>query len=455
MSSRKISGLCLLVLTAAVVALTRGQEAAAPPPLPGQPRPFGTDLNPVADKAPPVIGASTPPAAQPARDLSKLSPLQHQMYLTAQRGADWLFRANRADGRFEYGFLPCLKTNLEGDHYLHQAGAAMALARSSRLTGNERHAAVAKQAILTLLLDTNTQSISEGRMVTHQQPDKPRIEDVRFTTLPSVIVNRLAAAGLLVLAINELPNPADDLLDQSEQLCQYIRLQQRDDGSLSFSDDPADLKAAHDSDGINSYPGEALYGLTRSQQHRSAAWKTEAVKKALGYYRSWWQKNKNMAFVRAQTAAYAEAYLQSQGKETACADFVFEMTDWICGMQYTAIDPKHPLWLGGFMSFQGGRPANTPPDIFSASYAAGLVEACRVARQAADVNRYQRYRETLDRCLQFLTTLQYTEANTQHFADWYRPRLLGGFHASHQDGSLRIDFTQQAVCTLAQYLALD
>ena len=45
----------------------------------------------------------------------------------------------------------------------------------------------------------------------------------------------------------------------------------------------------------------------RSQRHRPAAWKTEAVRKALAYYRPWWRTHKNMAFVPWQTAAYAEA----------------------------------------------------------------------------------------------------------------------------------------------------
>jgi hypothetical protein len=81
-----------------------------------------------------------------------------------------------------------------------------------------------------------------------------------------------------------------------------------------------------------------------------------------------------------------------------------------------------------------------------------LIEACRVAREQGDVGRHQRYLETLERSLQFLTTLQYTDANTQHFADWYRPRLAGAFHASHQDGNLRIDYTQHAVAALVGYL---
>jgi hypothetical protein len=49
--------------------------------------------------------------------------------------------------------------------------------------------------------------------------------------------------------------------------------------------------------------------------------------------------------------------------------------------------------------------------------------------------------------------LQYVEANTQFFNPQYRRRnLLGGFHASPEDGTLRIDYTQQAVCAMVQYL---
>jgi hypothetical protein len=367
--------------------------------------------------------------------LAKLSLLQRQMYLSAQRGADWLHRANRPDGRFVYGYLPALHQPLEGDHYLRQAGAAFALARAARFTGDPRHAAVARQAVLTLLLDTAP------------DPNEPR---VRCTTLPSAVVNRLAAAGLLVLAISELPEPGDDLLEQSEQLCAFIARRQREDGSLGYTDAPGDKAEGADPDGINYYPGEALYGLMRSQLHRPAKWKTDVVRRALPYYRAWWREHKGMALVPWHTAAYAEAYLRT--KEQPFADYVNEMTDWLCGLQYTVLDPQHPLWVGGFMGWADNKPAPAAPQVNSASYAEGLADACRVARRAGDLPRYQRYREALERCLQFLTTLQYTEANTTHFADWYRPVLVGAFHASHQESDLRIDYTQHAVCALVQYL---
>ena len=271
----------------------------------------------------------------------------------------------------------------------------------------------------------------------------------RTSPLLASSANALGAAGLLVAAINELPAPQDDLLKKSEELCAYLRKQQRPDGSLSWTEGD-DKAAAADPDGANRYPGMALYGLMRSQAHRPAAWKTDAARQALGYYAPWWRSHRGMTFVPWQTAAYAEAYLLT--KEKPFAEFVAEMNDFVCGLQYERIDPRRQLWQGGFMSWADGRPVEAPPDVGSAAYAEGLAQACRGARAQGDVPRHQRYSDALERCLQFLCTLQYTEASTQHFADWYRPALVGGFHASHQDGNLRIDYAQHAVSALVLYL---
>ncbi len=397
--------------------LLRGQPPSADPPKPTTPTP------------PP---AAAPKATKPAPDLSKLTPLQQQMYLSVHAAADWLSRANRPDGRFVYGHLSAVNLPMEGDHYLRQVGAAFALARAARFTGQEKYAARATQAVLTLLGDTQT---------------VPSDNSVRTTRLPHSAVNRLAAAGLLVLAIHELPEPQDDLLQQSDQLCNYVRKMQRADGSLCTTDDLADPR--DNPEGLDYYPGEALYGLMRSQQQRPAAWKTEVMKKALAYYRPLWQQNKSMAFVPWQTAACTEAFLLTG--EQAYADFVYEMNDWLCTLQYGP-DPRRTFWAGGFMGYADGKPVESPPQVSSASYAESLAEACRVARQTGDVTRYRRYSEALERCLQYLATLQYGEGNTQHFAAWYRPRLVGGFRASDQDGNLRIDYTQHALSAMVQYL---
>src|SRR5207302_2751868 len=96
------------------------------------------------------------------------------------------------------------------------------------------------------------------------------------------------------------------------------------------------------------------------------------------------------------------------------------MSGCIASMKYPPLNPGHPFWGGVFMGWTDGKAVVAAPQISSAAYAEALAEACRVARKAGDLPRYQRDREVLERCLQFLTRLQYTDANTQHFADWYR-----------------------------------
>lgn len=439
---------CLLLLLGGLtLSLTYAQGPTPLAPV-AAPRPIApaelirpvSALTPMPPTSPQAVPPSQPATlSRPGADLSQLPLIQRHMHLTALSGAEWLADMNTYQGRFLYGWVPALKVPLEGNHYLHQAGAAFALARAARFAGTERYVALASQTVLSLLLETEID---------------PADKQVRSTTLPSIVTNRLGAAALLVLAINELPAPQKDqpdLLEKSEQLCNFIRKQARPDGSLCCCDLMPDGKPGFEEpDAALTYPGQALYALMRSQRLQPAAWKIELLRKALAYYAPWWRRNKTMAFVGWQSAAYAEAYLVT--KEQAFADFVFEMNDWLCGLQYRELDPMQKLWLGGFKSWQDGKPVEVPPRIESAGCAESLAHACRVARAVPDSGRHQRYTDALERSLQFLSTLQYTEGNTLHFEESYRKRVVGGFHASHQDGNLRIDYAQSALSALVLYL---
>ena len=109
---------------------------------------------------------------------------------SAQRATEWLLRCNKPDGRFVYGFSPSLRQPLDEDSYLTQIRAAVALARAARFFGNADANATARQALLTLLLNTTVD---------------PGAKHIRYSVPPSNFVNRPAAAGLLVLAVAELP----------------------------------------------------------------------------------------------------------------------------------------------------------------------------------------------------------------------------------------------------------
>jgi hypothetical protein len=379
----------------------------------------------------PAVAVKPAPDAAAPLDLTRLSPRERQFFLSAKSGMDWLTRVNKPDGRFLPGFETALRVPLEGDSYLNQAAATWALARSAGYFRDERAAAVARQALLTLLLETTVDSQTSAR----------------YTAAPEPFLNRLATGGLLVLAIHELPQPASDLVQQGDQLAQHLRLQQQADGSFLLSSEDAAAQTAI----IEYCTGWALYGIIRSQALRPAPWKLEALRKGRAHYHGWWRKHKNMPMVGPHSAAYAEAFAIT--KEQPFADAVFEMNDWLCDLQYANLDARRRHWSGGFQRWVDGKAVQQAPGIESAHAAWSLAHACRVAKQAGDAVRLQRYTVALEQALQFVASLQYTEANTQHFAPWYRQNFVqGGFFLSHQDGNLRVESTQQALVALVQYL---
>jgi hypothetical protein len=391
---------------------------------------------PAAGPSPTSITLKTDVAPGGAGGVTKLSPLQQQFFLAAKAGKEWLLRINRADGRFLSGLEPSLRIPLKEDNYLHQAAAAFALARSAGFFKENGAAAVARQALLTLLLETA------------KDPQDPKVR------LPVATgCNRLAAAAWLVLAINELPNPDTDLRQQGEELCHFIQAQQQKDGSLgpAAAGVPATSKIGQDRSEWH-VPGLALYALTRSLRHAQEPWKLEVVRKARDFYQAQWRANKNTEMVPWHTAACADAYLMT--REQAFAQCVNEMNDWLCTLQYREVQPQRLHWNGGFKKWEQGEVLAELPDVHAAVFMEGLAQGWRVAKQAGDLQRDETYRLALEQCAHFLLGLQYTEANAQHFEAKYRQDfLLGGFHATHQSGLLRLDFTQEAVCGLVKYLA--
>lgn len=384
-----------------------------------------------------VVPASrTVPADAPKpRDPSKLPENAQLVYFSSLRATEWLKLTNKPDGRFVYGFQPSLRVQLDGDNFASQAGATFALARAARYFRDARASALANQACLSLLLETMLD---------------PKDATVRHTSAAPHIVNRLLSHGLLISAIHELPAPPKDLLDDAEHLCNYLKNHQQADGALVVTIGNKTYKeASEEIDAENA--GWALQGLARSHKHRPAPWKLDALRKARTYYLAQWQKAKSLRVACSHTPAYAEAFAQT--KDAAFAEAVFAMNDWLLGLQYREdFDSQRKQWIGGFPTVKGGKMELTPPDIQSALAAESLAEACRVARLAGDLPRLQRYERALVPCFHFVMSLQYTGKRVEHFVEAFRPSILGAFHASPQDGNLRIDYTQHPLCAMVQYL---
>ena len=375
-------------------------------------------------------GQGTPTAlTRPPKNLDKLALPQQATLLTAQRGADWLFRAHTVKGRFVSGYVPALKQEVEGDWFLRQAAAAAALGRAARYLGEDKYAARAVQTVLSLLEDT--------------APD-PADPTGRVINLPGDPLYKLGMAGALLSAIGELPSPQKDVLDKAEQMCQSIRKQAQASGALL----PPVEGASREAQAI--CPGLALMGVMKTNKHRPAAWKTDLAKKALPFYRAWFEKNRCTEFVPAMACAFAEAHLAT--KDKAMGEFVLELGGFAAKLQYVQIDRRRFTWPGGFMGYGKDGVKETEPTAEGAGLACALVEACRVARATGDASRHQQFAESAERALGFLAQLQYTDAGTQHFAPWFRPRIVGAFHVSPSDGNLRTDHTAWAVTAFAGFV---
>ncbi|VTR95959.1 Marine sediment metagenome DNA, contig: S01H4_L03532 (Fragment) OS=marine sediment metagenome GN=S01H4_20621 PE=4 SV=1 [Gemmata massiliana] len=426
----------------------------APPAAPGIPSiaPPGASNTPTPPAPPkPFPGAPNGPSVAPAAPVATteapLSKFAHietfpQNTQFAVRGslmaAEWLAKMGQPHGRFLHGYLPALRQPMNGDHDLRQAQATLAMAQTAKFSGDQKHAAIASQAVLAMLASTKVDANDPNCRVPVQM---------------SFVCNRVGFASLVVLAIVELPNPSDKLLDDAERLCAFLRTQLRTDGSVQYTDNPTDDPTKLDPAGFNEYPGLALHALAASNRVRPADWKKDAVKKGVTYYHAAFRAKPHPALVATVTPAATELYLQTKATEAATA--AFEMNDWLCALQITGNDTRMPQWAGGFRSVADGRTVDAPPSAFDTGrYIHSLACAYQLTRVIGDLTHEEKYRPALSSAVQFLYGLQFLETNTRHFEDNFRAKMLmGAFHLSPTDGNLRIDATASAMAGLLRFLS--
>src|SRR4029079_162174 len=164
------------------------------------------------------------------------------------------------------------------------------------------------------------------------------------------------------------------------------------------------------------------------------------VNRGLMFYRAKFKAQPHPLLAATLTPAATELYRQTQSNEAAA--LVFELNDWLCGLQISAGDTRAPQWAGGFRSLKNGHPSDDPPGPEVGYFLESLACAYEINRHVPDLTRNSRYKAALLDATQFLCGLQYVEANTRHFENIFRANtLIGGFHLSPLDGNLHIDST--------------
>jgi hypothetical protein len=337
---------------------------------------------------------------------------------------------------FHQGFNVAINAPLEPAHYYHQAAAAAALAKVGRLTSTARYAVAAQQACLTLLSSTKTDAADA---------------QIRYTMFPEMSVNRLGSAGLLLRAVHELASPAEIRLVEAEGLANYVRTAQQPDGS--FQQQSGSIQAVAHEAGAASMMARcnesiAVEGLAWSLSHRPAPWKLEVLNKAAGYY-SQHVKDLPLTALPSLISGFSEAALRS--KDEGCVAAVFNMADAVCNAQ---IQPERGrmAWVGGFPTASPGKGTMHAPEAQSARFVACLCDAYRVARRQGDAARTEKYRLTAEKGVQFVASLQYTQATAEHFAEHFQPRVVGSFRSGPGEGLLRLQDTAECTVAVATYL---
>lgn len=395
--------LTILLLTVAAVGLA--QPPAPPPPV----VPAGGAPVP-ADRPPVPLAAFEPLAAYPLPTQSAVR--------SVLLGSGWLTRANQANGRFQYGYLPALRLPMEGDDDAAQAAAALALARAARFAGDERQAVVAGQAVLSLLAMTKLEADGTTRTPRVAQP-------VPF-------------AAYLAMAIQELPGADDKLLGEAYRLCHFLR---------------AGIEPAA---GRQSLPPEqiavALHAVAANHRLTPATWKSVALSNGIARCREAFKAAPSPQLANALVPVAAEMAAVNHPQSAEATAAAFELTDWLLALQYPATDARFPLRAGGFKGFADGQPVDAPPPAVDTGRCLEAVAAAyQLNRQAADLGRAARYRQAAQDAAQYLCGLQYAEANTRHFENGFRANvLIGGFYLSPADGNLRLDASAAAVAGLCR-----
>ena len=136
--------------------------------------------------------------------------------------------------------------------------------------------------------------------------------------------------------------------------------------------------------------GWALQGIIRSQKHRPAAWKLDTA--APGPHRlSRRLASEQEHRVRCAATRPPMPRRMLQTKDAVFAEAVFAMNDWLLGLQYREeVEFAAQAMERRVSPIQAtARPSRRRPTSVRALASESLAEACRVAKQAGDLRRYE------------------------------------------------------------------
>jgi hypothetical protein len=250
---------------------------------------------------------------------------------------------------------------------------------------------------------------------------------------------KLGSLALAALAIIESPF-AEKWKDELSALRRTIDGLWQPSGAFRTFLYPADRN-----DNQNFYPGEALLFWATSLQQRPDPDLLERALKSISYYRRYFWKDPNPAFVPWHTQA-ATLLFRLTGN-SSLRDYVFEINDWLL---------PHQQWGGSLDSDYWGRfyspdkPYGKPHASATGVYLEGLVDALVLAREIGDEIRAESYDRAMQRGIRSMAQLQFHDEIDAYYVR-RKERVIGAVRTESADNEIRIDNLQHGLMALLKY----
>ncbi len=189
----------------------------------------------------------------------------------------------------------------------------------------------------------------------------------------------------------------------------------------------------------NFYPGEAMLALMVYYEKTNNSKYLNAVKKSFDYYKDFFRRKSNPAFVPWHTMADYRLYKATSN--ITYADFIFEMNDFLINIQHLECGPDR-RFLGRFYDPEH-REYGPPHASSTAVYVEGLTYAYRLAREQGDKKHEEKYREAIILGVRSLMQLQSKEGDF---------RVKGGIRKTVNNSEIRIDNVQHTMMAFMEFL---
>jgi hypothetical protein len=233
----------------------------------------------------------------------------------------------------------------------------------------------------------------------------------------------LGYSAFLILSLLEMEHPKKAFY--LEKFANSIIANQNSSG---------DIKTVFFSDKVESkdyYPGEALFSLMMLYNYKPNPAYINVAEKAFPYYRDYWRKNKNTAFVPWQSRAYYLLYqlTDNSSLKSQLKDFVFEINDYMINYH----KPKNKENCSNFDLSRG---------IVTSVYVEGVLQAYKLAKQLNDSRELCYKNFILEGCNATLA-LQVKDNS-------YGEKARGGFLGNTNVFTQRVDRNQHSILAFVE-----